>query len=55
MGRSRCTIGVHWGTFRLCDDPVEAPLEGLPKALRKHGVPADAFTLPAMGQTLVLD
>jgi L-ascorbate metabolism protein UlaG (beta-lactamase superfamily) len=53
--KSRRSIGVHWGTFRLCDDPVEAPLEGLPKAREEHGVAADAFTLPAMGQTLVLE
>ncbi|MFZ5551334.1 MAG: MBL fold metallo-hydrolase [Pseudomonadota bacterium] len=53
--RSRRSIGVHWGTFRLCDDPVEAPLDGLPKALAKHGVPTEAFTLLAIGQTLVLE
>ncbi|MGM9491128.1 MBL fold metallo-hydrolase [Ideonella sp. YS5] len=53
--KSRRSIGVHWGTFRLCDDPVEAPLEGLPKARALHGVPDDAFTLLAIGQTLVLE
>jgi len=53
--KSRRSIGVHWGTFRLCDDPVEAPLDGLPKARAQHGVAADAFTLLAIGQTLVLE
>jgi N-acyl-phosphatidylethanolamine-hydrolysing phospholipase D len=53
--KSRHSIGVHWGTFRLCDDPVEAPLDGLPKARSRHGVPADAFELLAIGQTLVLE
>ena len=52
--KSRRSMGVHWGSFRLCDDPVEAPLDGLPPALARHGVPPEAFTLPAIGQTLVL-
>jgi L-ascorbate metabolism protein UlaG (beta-lactamase superfamily) len=52
--RSRLSIGVHWGTFRLCDDPIEAPLDGLPAARAAAGVPADAFVLPAIGETRVL-
>ena len=52
--RSRLTLGVHWGTFRLCDDPVHAPLDKLPTALAWRGVAADAFMLPVMGQTLTL-
>ncbi|MEW6705190.1 MAG: MBL fold metallo-hydrolase [Pseudomonadota bacterium] len=52
--KSRFSLGVHWGTFRLCDDPVEAPLDGLPRAREKHNVPADRFVLFALGQTRVL-
>lgn len=52
--RSRHSIGVHWGTFRLCDDPVEAPLDGLPKAREALGVAPAAFELLAMGQTRLL-
>lgn len=52
--RSRLSIGVHWGTFRLCDDPVDAPLDGLPAALSRRGVPADRFVLPVLGQTQVI-
>jgi L-ascorbate metabolism protein UlaG (beta-lactamase superfamily) len=53
--KSRRSMGVHWGTFRLCDDPIESPLDGLPKAREQHGVPAEAFMLPAIGQTVVLE
>jgi L-ascorbate metabolism protein UlaG (beta-lactamase superfamily) len=53
--RSRRSMGVHWGTFRLCDDPVEAPLDGLPKARARHGVPDEAFMLLAIGETRVLE
>lgn len=52
--RSRQSIGVHWGAFRLCDDPIDAPLDGLPAALDRLQVPREAFVLPVLGQTRVL-
>jgi L-ascorbate metabolism protein UlaG (beta-lactamase superfamily) len=52
--KSRFSIGVHWGVFRLCDDPIDAPLEGLPAALARLQVPASEFILPALGQTVVV-
>jgi len=52
--KSRLSVGMHWGAFRLCDDPVEAPLDGLPKAREQHGVAADRFVLFAIGETRVL-
>ncbi len=52
--KSKLSMGVHWGTFRLCDDPVDAPIDGLPKARQKKGVADDAFVLFALGQTRVL-
>ena len=52
--KSRLSIGVHWGAFRLCDDPIDAPIDGLPAARAKLGVAAEAFVLPALGQTRVL-
>ncbi len=51
---ARISMGVHWGTFRLCDDPVDAPLDLLPPALAAAGVAPGEFILPALGQTLVL-
>lgn len=52
--KSRLSIGVHWGTFRLCDDPIDAPIDGLPIALSKSGVSKEEFALPVLGQTRVL-
>jgi N-acyl-phosphatidylethanolamine-hydrolysing phospholipase D len=52
--KSRLSMGVHWGTFRLCDDPIHAPLDELPKARARLGVADDAFVLFKLGETRVL-
>jgi N-acyl-phosphatidylethanolamine-hydrolysing phospholipase D len=52
--KSRFSLGVHWGSFRLCDDPIESPIDGLPLARKKHGVADQAFVLFALGETRVL-
>jgi N-acyl-phosphatidylethanolamine-hydrolysing phospholipase D len=51
---SKLTLGVHWGTFRLCDEPIEAPLDNLPKAREKLGVKPEEFVLFGLGETRVL-
>ena len=40
--KRKLSMGVHWGTFRLCDDAIDAPMDELPKARKKLGVPGDA-------------
>lgn len=52
--KSTFSMGIHWGTFRLCDEPVHAPLDGLPLARARHGVADDAFVLFQPGETRVL-
>lgn len=52
--KSRLSMGVHWGTFRLCGDPIDAPMDGLPLARKKLGVGDAAFVLFALGETRVL-
>ncbi len=52
--KSKLSMGVHWGTFRLCDDPVDAPIDELPRARKKLNVADDAFVLFALGETRVL-
>jgi N-acyl-phosphatidylethanolamine-hydrolysing phospholipase D len=52
--KSKLSMGVHWGTFRLCDDPIDAPLDELPKARRKLGVADADFVLFALGETRIL-
>lgn len=47
---SRHSMGMHWGAFRMCDEPVEAPLDDLPPALERAGLPRDRFELWAIGE-----
>ena len=51
--KSKLEIGVHWGTFRLCDESSDAPLDELPKARKKLGVSDDAFVLFSSGEMRV--
>ena len=51
---SKLSVGVHWGTFRLCDDPVDQVIDEFPKAVKAAGLKAGEFVLPALGQTFVL-
>jgi hypothetical protein len=48
------SVGVHWGTFRLCDDPIDQVLDEFPKAAKAAGLKDGEFVLPALGQTFVL-
>jgi L-ascorbate metabolism protein UlaG (beta-lactamase superfamily) len=52
---ARYSIGIHWGAFRMCDEPVEAPLDDLAPALVRQGVAADAFQLWAVGERRRID
>lgn len=52
--KSRLSVGVHWGSFRLCDDPIESPLDGLPAARARAGVSDGAFVLLGLGETRVV-
>jgi N-acyl-phosphatidylethanolamine-hydrolysing phospholipase D len=52
--RSQFSMGVHWGTFRLCDDPIDQVIDEFPKAVQAAGLRADEFVLPILGETRVL-
>lgn len=52
--QSRLSVGVHWGVFRLCDDPIQSPLDGLPAARARAGLADDAFVLLGLGETRVV-
>jgi L-ascorbate metabolism protein UlaG (beta-lactamase superfamily) len=44
------TIGMHYGTFHLTTEAIDAPLHALDAALRAHQIPASQFrTLPFGG------
>lgn len=50
--RAKQSIGIHWGTFELTDEPLDAPLGELPAARQAAGVAPDDFVLLEHGQTL---
>jgi N-acyl-phosphatidylethanolamine-hydrolysing phospholipase D len=50
LGAKR-SIGVHWGTFALADDPLDLPLHDLAGARRAKGVSEEAFFLLPIGGT----
>ncbi len=48
------SIGVHWGTFALTDEPLDQPPVDLTIALRALNVPEASFGVLAIGQSLQL-
>jgi L-ascorbate metabolism protein UlaG (beta-lactamase superfamily) len=51
---ARVSIGMHFGTFHLTDEAIDAPLRALEQSRQAHGVAADAFRVPGCGETLTL-
>jgi N-acyl-phosphatidylethanolamine-hydrolysing phospholipase D len=45
------SVGVHWGTFQLADDPLDQPLHDLAGACRAKGLSAESFFLMPVGGT----
>jgi N-acyl-phosphatidylethanolamine-hydrolysing phospholipase D len=52
--KSRLSIGIHWGTFELTDEPLDQPVTDLAAALKDQGVDPTSFVLFKHGQTRVL-
>lgn len=52
--RARLSIGVHWGTFELGDEPLDQPIGDLARALQTADVSADRFILLKHGETRIL-
>lgn len=50
LGAKR-SLGVHWGTFQLADDPLDQPLHELAGVCRAQGVAAESFFLLPVGGT----
>jgi L-ascorbate metabolism protein UlaG (beta-lactamase superfamily) len=45
-------VGMHWGTFILTDEPLDAPPAALHAAAELAGVPRERLLLPAVGERL---
>lgn len=50
---SRQSIGMHWGTFKLTDEPLGEPPLFLQRALKKAKIPEAKFVVFAIGETRV--
>jgi len=49
---AECTfIAMHWGTFRLTDEPVDEPPQLTRAAWTEAGLPADRLWIPRHGET----
>lgn len=52
---SRKSVAIHWGTFILTDEPLDAPPIGLKRAMEERGISEDAFLVLRHGETIILD
>jgi len=48
--RSKQSVGMHWGTFCLTDEPVHEPPVRLAEALKKANIPAEEFVVMTHGE-----
>jgi L-ascorbate metabolism protein UlaG (beta-lactamase superfamily) len=46
------TLGMHYGTFQLTDEPIDEPERHLRIALAEHGVSPSRFRVPKFGETV---
>nr|BFD65976.1 MBL fold metallo-hydrolase [Bdellovibrio sp. HAGR004] len=53
--RSKHSIGVHWGTFRLSDEPMAEPPVELGRARKKAGLEDGAFHVMKHGEILKIE
>lgn len=51
---SKRSMGMHWGTFELTDEPLDQPIGDLKTALNKHDITEDTFQLLGHGDTVNL-
>ena len=49
--QAKRSVGVHWGTFNLTDEPLDQPPADLAVALAAKGLKEDDFFLMAVGET----
>ncbi len=52
--RSRRSLGIHWGTFILTDEPPDEPPVRLTKGLQSRGISLNDFIVLRHGETIFL-
>lgn len=53
--RSKYSVGMHWGTFILTDEPLDEPPVKLAEALDKSHIPSSTFEVYRHGEAKFLD
>ena len=53
--KAKRSVGVHWGTYNLTDEPLDQPPEDLSKARQAANISDGEFFLMAIGQTRRID
>jgi N-acyl-phosphatidylethanolamine-hydrolysing phospholipase D len=53
--RSARSIGIHWGTFQLTDEPLDQAVRDLAESRKRRGLPERDFGVLKHGETLRLD
>jgi L-ascorbate metabolism protein UlaG (beta-lactamase superfamily) len=51
---ARTFVAMHWGTFKLTDEPLDEPPLRLEAERIRLGLPAERVRVPAVGETLTL-
>ena len=51
---ARRLVAMHWGTFKLTDEPLDEPPRRLRAAWERRGLPEEALAIPAIGESLEL-
>lgn len=51
--QAKLSIAMHFATFHLVDEAMDAPAQALAKARQEHGVPDEAFVVPDFGRTML--
>jgi len=52
--RSELSVGTHWGTFQLTDEPLAEPPIALRHALARRHLPATQFRTLRIGETILV-
>jgi L-ascorbate metabolism protein UlaG (beta-lactamase superfamily) len=51
--RARTFVAMHWGTFKLTDEPLDEPPQRLRAEWARRELPEEALRIPAVGETLI--
>jgi L-ascorbate metabolism protein UlaG (beta-lactamase superfamily) len=51
---ARTFVAMHWGTFKLTDEPLDEPPRRLEAERVRRAIPAERVRLPAIGETIEL-